>query len=213
MMSRDPQLRGSGLAARLGVIRRSLSPFAAGPAGRPWGVVGTAVRRAQQLRPAGTASSFEVGDAVSYGRGLRGLGVNLLVAESCWPALLTFVREVLRVPLATVGENFAVLRHGGTDMILHRDDTYGSSPGARAERQRAAPGPRGLGVELRIYSVNPGEVEARARAAGHTVLQPTATKPHGLVECYLQGPGGYVWVPSCPTKEEPEPGAEEDKGG
>ena len=91
--------------------------------------------------------------------------------------------------------------------------TTGATTATDAERQRAAPGPRGLGVELRIYSVNPGQVEARARAAGHTVLQPTATKPHGLVECYLQGPGGYVWVPSCPTKEEPEPEAEEDKGG
>jgi hypothetical protein len=81
---------------------------------------------------------------------------------------------------------------------------YGSNLGAVAERERAGTGTRGLGVELRLYNVHPREVEARARSAGHVVLQTTATKPHGLVECYVQGPGDYVWVPSCPTPAQPK---------
>lgn len=145
--------------------------------------------------------SFEVPDAVSYGGGLTGIGINVLVAIPDWSALLVFVQEVLQLPLATVGDNFAILRHEGIDMMLHRDDTYGSNPGAQTERDRTSTGggTRGLGVEVRIYNVAPAEVEARAREAGHVVLQSTTKKPHGLLECYIQGPGGYVWVPSCPT--------------
>lgn len=144
--------------------------------------------------------SFDIPDPVTYGGSLTGIGVNLLVSELDWSAMLAFVREILCLPLATVGENFAVLRHEGVDMLFHRDDTYGSSPGAVAERTRATAGIRGLGVELRLYNLEPQDVEARAKTAGFSVLQTTTTKPHGLVECYIQGPGSFVWVPSCPTK-------------
>jgi hypothetical protein len=200
--------------------RRELTAAAAAGTGRAADPAATpAAARAAATAPAAAAgaslasstqsttpapASFEIPDAVTFGGSLGGLGVNLLVAESDWSAMLTFVREVLRLPLSTVGPNFAVLRHQGADMILHRDDTYGSNLGAVAERERAGTGTRGLGVELRLYNVHPREVEARARSAGHVVLQTTATKPHGLVECYVQGPGDYVWVPSCPTPAQPK---------
>ena len=54
---------------------------------------------------------------------------------------------------------------------------------------------RGAGVELRLYDLDPDAAEARARAAGYHVLQVAANKPHGLRECYLVDPDGYVWVP------------------
>ena len=52
--------------------------------------------------------------------------------------MLAFVQEVLGLPLATVGPNFAVLRHQGLDLILHRDDTYGNAELAKVELDRAA---------------------------------------------------------------------------
>ena len=119
--------------------------------------------------------------------------------------MLTFVSEVLRLPLATVGPNFAVSRHEGVDMLFHRDDTYGSAASAVAERGRAGTCARGLGVELRVYNVHPREIEKRAKDAGYEVLQATSPKPHGLVECYILGPNNFVWVPSCPAPATPEP--------
>ena len=119
--------------------------------------------------------------------------------------MLMFVREVLRLPLATVGPNFAVLRHQGVDILFHRDDAYASTPDAVVERDRAGAGARGLGVELRVYNVHPHAVEARAKHAGYDVLQATVAKPHGLLECYVQGPCNYVWVPSCPTPLRSQP--------
>lgn len=149
------------------------------------------------------ARAFELPDADTYGGSLGGVGVNLLVSEQDWRATMDFVREVLCLPLATVGPNFAVLRHESVDVLFHREDTYGSSPSAVAERERAGAGARGLGVELRVYNVKPHDIEARANKARYDVLQTTTTKPHGLVECYIQGPGGFVWVPSCPTSHVP----------
>ena len=49
------------------------------------------------------------------------------------------------------------------------------------------------------YGVDPDTAEARARRAGHTVLAPSADKPHGLRECYIADPDGYVWVPGVRT--------------
>ena len=55
---------------------------------------------------------------------------------------------------------------------------------------------RGAGIEIRIYGADPDEIEARARNEGHIVLAGSADKPHGLRECHVVGPEGYVFVPS-----------------
>ena len=54
---------------------------------------------------------------------------------------------------------------------------------------------RGAGAELRLYGLDPDAAEARARARGDAVLAASADKPHGLRECFLVDPDGYVWVP------------------
>jgi len=55
---------------------------------------------------------------------------------------------------------------------------------------------RGAGVEIRLYGADPDRIEARARERGHLVLSASLDKPHGLRECHLVGPEGYIFVPS-----------------
>jgi hypothetical protein len=57
-------------------------------------------------------------------------------------------------------------------------------------------GARGAGVEIRVYGVDPDVAEARARRSDAVVLSGSIDKPHGLRECHIVGPNGYVFVPS-----------------
>jgi hypothetical protein len=56
--------------------------------------------------------------------------------------------------------------------------------------------PRGVGVELRCYHVDPDDAETRARTHGYIVLAGAIDKPHGLRECMILDDDGYVWIPS-----------------
>lgn len=128
--------------------------------------------------------------APDYGRSLRGMGVNLLVRDTA--AALPFFTEVLRVELVYGDADFAVLRHGGQDWMLHSDHTYHANPLLALTGDGAL---RGAGAEFRLYDIDPDAVEKRALDAGYDVLQGSADKPHGLRECYLADRDGYVWVP------------------
>jgi catechol 2,3-dioxygenase-like lactoylglutathione lyase family enzyme len=132
--------------------------------------------------------------APDYGRSLRGFGVNLLVSDVARAA--AFQTEVLGVELVYGDQDFAVLAHGGDQWMLHADHTYGEHPLLALTGDGAI---RGAGAELRLYGVDPDAAEARARARGDTVLAASADKPHGLRECFLADPDGYVWVPGTAT--------------
>ncbi len=133
--------------------------------------------------------------ADAYGRSLTGMGVNLLVREVA--RSVAFLTEVLGLELVYADADFAVLRHSGReggsqDVILHADHSYAEHPLLALTGDGAL---RGAGVELRLYSIDPDAAEARARARGDTVFAETRDKPHGLRECYLADPDGYIWVP------------------
>ena len=132
--------------------------------------------------------------ADAYGRSLTGMGVNLLVREVA--RSVAFLTEVLRLKTVYADADFAVLRHGGReggqDVILHADHTYAEHPLLALTGDGAL---RGVGVELRLYGIDPDAAEARARARGDVVFAETRDKPHGLRECYLADPDGYIWVP------------------
>jgi catechol 2,3-dioxygenase-like lactoylglutathione lyase family enzyme len=131
--------------------------------------------------------------AEDYGRSLAGMGVNLLVRDVARAA--AFQREVLGCTLVYADPDFAVLRHGSAEWMLHADHAFAEHPLLALTGDGAL---RGVGVEFRLYEAEPDACEARARAAGHTVLAPTTDKPHGLRECVLIDPDGYAWVPSRP---------------
>jgi catechol 2,3-dioxygenase-like lactoylglutathione lyase family enzyme len=128
--------------------------------------------------------------ADAYGRSLTGMGVNLLVREVA--RSVAFLTEVLGLDLVYSDADFAVLRYQSQDVILHADHTYADHPLLALTGDGAL---RGAGVELRLYGIDPDAAEARARARGDTVFAETQDKPHGLRECYLADPDGYIWVP------------------
>ena len=131
--------------------------------------------------------------ADAYGRSLRGFGVNLLVSDVA--RAVAFQRDVLGVQVVHEERDFAVLSHGGHQWMLHGDQTYSAHPLLALTGDGTI---RGAGAELRLYDLDPDGAEARARAAGHPVLAASSDKPHGLRECFLVDPDGYVWVPGWP---------------
>lgn len=133
--------------------------------------------------------------ADDFGRSLpRGVGINLLVPEVA--PLAEFCRTVLGARIIHADEDFAAVELLGSLFMIHADHTYldhemtGVVQGVEV---------RGVGLEVRIYGADPDAVEASARAGGHIVLAASVDKPHGLRECHVVGPGGYVFVPSLIT--------------
>ncbi|MGD9913346.1 MAG: hypothetical protein AB7S80_04630 [Rhizobiaceae bacterium] len=130
--------------------------------------------------------------AEDFGRSLpRGLGVNLLVREIA--PMEAFCRDVLGARILYADEDFAALELFGSVFMLHADHSYAdhelSGVFAGAEV-------RGAGIELRIYGADPDAVESRARQRGDHVLAASLDKPHGMRECHVVAPDGYVFVPS-----------------
>ena len=131
--------------------------------------------------------------APDYGRALRGLTLNLLARDIA--SSLPFHRDVLGAEVVYSDPDFAVLRHGKAEWMLHADHTYQEHP----LYQSLSSGPaRGVGAELRLHGRDPDAAEAAARRLGYTVLAGATNKPHGLREAYLIDSDGYLWVPDVP---------------
>lgn len=137
--------------------------------------------------------------ADEYGRSLRGAGVNLVVANVA--RSVVFLTEVLGLEEVYSDPDLAVLRHGGHDLLVHAEHTYVDEDGVETSfllRTKVA-NLRGAGVELRLYGIDPDAAEERARTRGDVVIAASTDKPHGLRECYIVDPDGYVWVPGTAT--------------
>ena len=133
--------------------------------------------------------------APDYGRSLRGLSINLLVKDVA--RSIAFAREVLGAALVYGDADFAVLRRGDSEWMLHADHTYSSHPLLGLTGDNAL---RGAGIEIRLHDHDPDGAAATAERLGYTVLAGAADKPHGLREAYIADPDGYVWVPDRPLK-------------
>lgn len=133
--------------------------------------------------------------ADDFGRSLpRGVGVNLLVADVA--TMETFCREVLGANTVYADEDFAAVELLGSVFMLHADHSYRDHEMAGTIGE----GPRGSGIEIRLYGADPDRIEQRARDAGALVLAGAIDKPHGLRECHVVAPDGYVFVPSARTR-------------
>ena len=130
--------------------------------------------------------------ADDFGRSLpRGLGVNLLVREIA--PMEAFCRDVLGARVLYADEDFAALELFGSVFMLHADHSYEKH---ELSGVFAGADVRGAGIELRIYGADPDAVESRARQRGDHVLTASLDKPHGMRECHVVAPDGYVFVPS-----------------
>jgi uncharacterized glyoxalase superfamily protein PhnB len=127
--------------------------------------------------------------AERYGRSLPAFTVNLVVADVARAA--AFYRDVLGAEPRYADADFAALRIGALDFMLHADHAYDAHPWhSRLARGDA----RGLGAELRLFGVDPDAIESRARARGAAVVQPAQDKGHGWREVMVADPDGYLWA-------------------
>jgi uncharacterized glyoxalase superfamily protein PhnB len=140
--------------------------------------------------------------ADKYGRSLPAFTVNLLVSDMA--KALRFYEEVLEAKVRYSDPDFAALRIGKMDFMLHADHTYEAHPWAPA--LAAARGSRGLGAELRLLGIDPDGLAVRARAHGARVLGGPADKKHGWREIWIRDPEGYVWAAGVAIGEEPQTG-------
>ena len=124
-----------------------------------------------------------------YGHALPALTVNLLVHDVT--RSVRFYREVLDAEVRHADLDFAALRIGAHDLMLHADHTYDRHPWSP---ELAGGRRRGLGAELRLLVADADAIERRARAAGALVLGAAIDKPHGWRETWLQDPDGYLWA-------------------
>lgn len=129
--------------------------------------------------------------ADEFGRSLpRGLGLNILVPDM--QPMTAFCTAVLDGRIVYEDADFGVIDLAGSILLVHADHTYRDHEmaGVIADVEL-----RGLGAEIRVYGIDPDTAEAKARDAGFVVLSGSLDKPHGLRECHLVGPAGYVFVP------------------
>ncbi|WP_299143796.1 glyoxalase [uncultured Tateyamaria sp.] len=136
---------------------------------------------------------YETIDADSFGRNLRGIGLNLLVRDV--GAQVTFLETVFDMQAHQPTADFAIITYGSQVFQLHSDGTYHSNPLLSLLPETP---PRGAGIEIRLYDTDPDIAAERAEAAGGTILQAATDKPHGLREAFILCENGYAWVPSRP---------------
>jgi hypothetical protein len=135
---------------------------------------------------------YETIPAEDFGRSLKGVGLNLLVRDVV--SLVEFLKQVFEMQAHRVSTDFAILAYHGDVFQLHSDATYHSHPLPSLLHEA---GPRGGGIEIRLYETDPDVAASRAAPFGKaTVLQPPTDKPHGLRECVILCENGYAWVPS-----------------
>ena len=138
--------------------------------------------------------NFETIDPTTFGAGLTGIGMNLLVRNARDQA--HFLTEVFQMQGHRISPDFAIMQHHNQLLQVHSDGTYKNHPLLALLPENP---PRGAGCEIRLYHCDPDAAAQRAEAAGGVLLQAPTDKPHGLRECYILCPNGYAWVPSLPS--------------
>jgi uncharacterized glyoxalase superfamily protein PhnB len=126
-----------------------------------------------------------------YGRSLTAIGFNLIVSDL--ERAIHFAKRVIQAEVFFRTDVFAAMTLSGQHFMFHINDSY---RGNELHATLVSDAPRGVGVELRCYDVDPDAAEARARAAGYNILAGCLDKPHGLRECMILDDDGFVWIPS-----------------
>ena len=130
-----------------------------------------------------------------FGRGLEGVGLNLLCRDV--RAMAMFLEQSLGLSIHRLSDDFALARHGATLIQLHRDSTFARHP--LHGLLPAAP-PRGTGAQIYLFGIDPDTACTRAEPVGGVVIESPADKPHGLREATILSPDGYAFSPAVPVR-------------
>jgi hypothetical protein len=136
---------------------------------------------------------YETISPEDFGKSLQGIGLNLLVRDVT--SLTIFLTEVFGMKAVRKNADFAIMTYGDQVFQIHSDTTYHSHPLPSLLPEH---GPRGGGIEIRLYDTNPDKAAQNAATHNHdsTLLQEPTDKPHGLRECVILCENGFAWVPS-----------------
>ena len=134
---------------------------------------------------------YETVSADEFGRALTGVGVNLLTRDV--RGLAGFLHDIFGLSVHRLSEDFAIVRNGDALIQLHADGTYHSHPLQQLIPENP---PRGGGLQLYLFGIDPDAAVQKAEAAGHVVLEQVADKPHGLREATILSPEGYAFSPA-----------------
>ena len=137
---------------------------------------------------------LETVDAAAFGRSLSGLGVNLLCRDVRGTA--AFLAGVFGLGIHRLSDDFALVRHGDALIQLHSDATFARHPLHDLLPENP---PRGAGVQLYLFGIDPDAAVSRAKALGGVVIEPAADKPHGLREATILSPEGHAFSPAVPS--------------
>lgn len=124
-----------------------------------------------------------------YGALLGPLSLNLLVRDTERAA--AFYRDVFEAEVHYRDVDFAAVRVGPVEVMLHADHTHDDHPWTPL---LAGGAPRGVGAQVRLLGPDPDAVHRRALASGGTVVLPPADKGHGWREVLVRDPDGYEWA-------------------
>jgi predicted enzyme related to lactoylglutathione lyase len=137
---------------------------------------------------------LETVDAAEFGRSLSGLGVNLLCRDV--RGMAGFLAGVFGLGIHRLSDDFALVRHGAVLIQLHSDGTFARHPLHDLLPENP---PRGAGVQLYLFGIDPDAAVLQAEAQGGTVIEQPADKPHGLREATILSPEGYAFSPAVPS--------------
>ncbi len=139
---------------------------------------------------------LETVSAGDFGKSLTGVGVNLLTTDV--KQLAGLLVGVFGATAHRLSKDFAIIRFGGMMLQIHHDATYGTHPlhGLLPENP-----PRGLGVQLYFFGVDPDFAVAQAEAFGGSVVEQPRNKPHGLYEGTVLSAEGYAFTAAVPERD------------
>jgi catechol 2,3-dioxygenase-like lactoylglutathione lyase family enzyme len=125
-----------------------------------------------------------------YSALLPPLSLNLVVTDT--ERSIIFYQQVLNAEVHYYDVDFAAMRVGAAEVMLHADHTHEDHPWHPA---LASGETRGLGLQIRLLGIDPDEVERRAREFGAVVARPTVDKKgHAWREVLVRDPDGYEWA-------------------
>ncbi|MGE3855744.1 MAG: VOC family protein [Dehalococcoidia bacterium] len=124
-----------------------------------------------------------------YGALLPALSLNLIVRDT--ERSIAFYRDVLGAEVHYRDIDFAAVRFGPAEVMLHADHTHDTHPWTPV---LASDAPRGVGAQIRVLGVDPDAVYQRALTARAEVSVPPTDKGHGWREVLVRDPDGYEWA-------------------